>query len=325
MKTNLIKKNTFYIGLLFFIIINSAIGQNPPALKVLEENYPKVVYFRSAERTYDYDSYNDWQDNFDNLSGFIGQALPYQLSDHVIGELKNNPEYFKRFKEEHPEQIILMHLNGNAQDPRLLPVDYFAGHWLYYEGTTVLTDMEENMADMTIKVKDASLFYTGIGFTGDRNEDIGLCALNEDGTPNWNYSEQVQLISSDTLNNTITVRRGLYGSAPMKFAAGKTYAAAHVLNGPWGPRRRTVWHYNYSTDCPKDKLGRNCADMVVKYLSEAIGEGGLVSSIDGFAFDVVYNAPRCNSRNAKGRLPDFNADGKGDDFNTNNTYAIGVI
>lgn len=325
MKNEFNKVNYVLIGLLFSLIVNCAIGQIQPGLKVLNEDYPKVIYFRTPERTFEYNSYKEWQDNFDNLFGFIGQVLPYQLSDHVIGELKNNPEYFKRFKEEHPEQIVLMHLNGNAQDPRLLPVDYFAGHWLYYEGTTVLSDMEENMANTTIHVKDASLFHTNIGFTGDRNEDIGFCAMNEDGTPNWNYSEQVELISADTLNNTISVRRGLYGSAPMKFKAGKTYAAAHVWNGPWGGRRRTVWHYNYSTNCPKDVLGRNCADMVVKYLSGSIAKGGPIGSIDGFAFDVVYNAPRVNERNAMGRLPDFNADGIGDDFNVDNSYTIGVI
>jgi len=310
---------------LFISFIVSYTGNGQPKLKVLDENYPKVVFFRSSERTSGYDGYDQWQNVFNKFSGFIGQALPFELSDHELGDLEKNPEYFNRFKKDHPDQIIIIHLNGTAQDPRYLPVDYFAGHWLYYNGAKVLSDIDEDGANAIIKVSDASLFYTNAGFTGDRNEDIGLCALNKDGTPNWNYSEQVQLIAADTMTNTISVRRGLYGTNPMKFKAAETYATSHVWDGPWNKRRYMNWAYNYSTECPKDASGRNFADRYSTYLSDVIAENGLLHGADGYTFDYTYGAPRCTPRFARGRLPDFDGDGVGEDFNKDNSYTIGII
>jgi hypothetical protein len=304
-------------------------------LEVTVENYPRALYFRQSEATHTHASYEEWEDRFDDLQGFIGQALPYQLSDHHYRsiELHKNPEYFTRFKERHPGQMILLHLNTNDQDPRNPGEDFHPGHWLYFEGARIVSDVPdlpaayERFSDLItteIQVSDASVFSTDIGLRRSCKDDIGLCMLDSNGKPNWNESEQVTLVSVDYDRNTISVRRGLYGSKPRAFPAGRAYAAAHVGGGPWRGDGFLQWHYNYSTGCPRDEKGRNCSDMVVKYLAGVIGPDGPLHNIDGVTLDVMWNQPDLRG-NRTPRLPDFDADGKGDDFRTDTSYATGMI
>jgi hypothetical protein len=324
----IIMKTIYFPVLLIFLTLVLGCKEKQDKLtnlKIMEENYPRAFFFRASERTMYYDNYEEWEDTYDDLMGFIGQALPYQRLDHIPGDLDKNPEYYRRFKKDNPDQMILMHLATNAHDPRAQPIDIFDGHWLYYNGATILSDVPAKGGTMEIKVSDAKLFHLNIGFTNDRAEDIGLCTLDENGKPNWNEAEQVQLVAVDTVNNLITVDRCQYGTAPRVFKAGLAYAASHVWNGPWNDRTHLAWSYNYSTLCPPDSEGKLCSERLAKdYLGKELGENGLVPTIDGLAFDVVWQKPRVSPRQAKGRLPDFNADGIGDNYNTDSTYLIGV-
>jgi hypothetical protein len=318
----------------WILAVSLAPAQKPAAkLLVTEENYPRALHFRQCEATDRYDSYEEWEDRFDDLMGIIGQALPYQLSDHHYRsiELAKNPEYFTRFKQRHPDQIILLHLNTNDQDPRNPGEDFHPGHWLYYEGAKILSDVPDvpamyrrrfsEMVTTEIHVSDASLFTIDTGIRRSLKDDIGLCMLDADGKPNWNESEQVGLVSVDYDRNTIKVRRGLYGSRPRSFPAGRAYAAAHSTVGPYRPDGFLQWRYNYSTGCPRDEQGRNAADMVIKYLKRVVSPGGELYNIDGVALDVMFNT----AGGGRNRLPDLDADGVGDDPRKDNSYAVGMI
>ncbi|GAB6165070.1 hypothetical protein JCM19992_10700 [Thermostilla marina] len=303
----------------------AAVGQGaefppPDKLPVVAGDYPRVFFFRQSEsfargKRMPYDT---WDACFSRLMGIMGKTL----DEEIPGTIPDNIEYFTRFKQRHPEQAVLLHYNGNARDPRFERDAFFAGHWLYHVGSTILSDVPAEEGETVIRVADPSLYRTNMGRYRDKNEDIGLCELDEHGRPNWFHAEQVQLVAVDVENKTITVRRGCYGTKPRAFAAGKAYAAAHATEGPWGRRSNLLWFYNYATCCPKDSQGRTCWQVHAQDVADRFAPSGELAAFDGLEFDVLA------FRRSGGNRPlDCNADGIGDDgiFDGVNLYGLGVI
>jgi hypothetical protein len=296
--------------------------QPGPDLRVLDDEYPRAFFFRMAENTYE--PYEEWEANLERLMGIEGKAL----DEEVVGRMERNPEFFTRFKQNHPDQMVLLHFNGNARDPRYRREKFFAGHWIYFPGAEILSDVPPGEDVSEIRVSDATLFKTGIGRYGDRNEDIGLCELDEDGRPDWHKAEQVELLAADTVGHIITVRRASFGTEAREFKAGQAYAAAHVHEGPWGERNHLMWHYNYSTACPLDEEGKSCRDRLVEDVLGYFQPGGELEAFDGVEFDVCYSRvvwPRYLPGDH--RIPDVDADGKPDAgfIDGVNTYGKGML
>jgi hypothetical protein len=88
-------------------------------------------------------------------------------------------------------------------------------------------------------------------------------------------------------------------------------------NGPWGKKSHLLWVYNFSTECPRDRQGRTCSDVLVEELKSKFLPGGKLAAFDGLEFDVLLNKVR----------GDTDGDGKTDHgiFNGINTYGIGVV
>jgi hypothetical protein len=301
-------------------------------LSILDDRFPKAFYFRITEGVEQYDGYAEWAREFDRLQGIQGKALAEEKSDRNLRHVRA----YTRFKREHPEQMVILHFNGNARDPGYETGDFFAGHWLYTNGAAVLSDIPDDHNGVSeVRVSDTSLFtlYTGRFF--DRGEDIGICDLDDDGKPDWRRSEQVQLVGIDPDRGTITVRRGCHGTRPIGFEAGKAYLAPHIVEGPWnGPQNNLMWFYNYSTHCPRDEQGRTCADVLADWLARTFGPTGPLAEYDGLEFDVLfaslYNHPYryLQATDYEGRkTPDCDGDGVGDMgiFDGVDTYGVGVI
>jgi len=291
------------------------------ALRILGEGYPRAFFFRASEGLAANRgiSYEQWETTFGRLMGIEGKVL----DEEIPGRSARNLEFFTRFKKRHPDHLVLLHYNGNARDPRYQTDRYFAGHWIYYNGATVLSDVPAEGGETEIRVSDARLFRTGIGRYRDKNEDIGLSTLDARGRPNWHESEQVQLVSVDRQRGVIRVKRGCYGTQPRAFPGGKAYAAAHVTEGPWGRRSNLMWFYNYSTRCPRDAAGRTCAEVHAEELAARFAPGGELAAFDGLEFDVLnHSRARPGSRTL-----DCDADGRADNgiFDGINTYGVGVI
>jgi len=289
--------------------------------RALRDEYPRVYFFRQSEgwAANAKITYEEWEKTFERLMGIEGKVL----DEEVPGRQRRNIRFFTTFKRRHPDQLVLLHFNGNARDPRWQADDFFAGHWLYYNGAKVLSDIPATSGETEIRVSDPRLFQLKTGRYRDRNEDIGICALGPDGRPDWSRSEQVQLVAVDIRKGTITVRRGCYGTKPRAFRAGQAYAAAHVHEGPWGRRSNLMWFYNYSTRSPRDGRGRRCADVLVEDIARRFEKGGQLEAFDGIEFDVLHY--RVSGRGRRG--PDCDADGRRDDgiFDGVNTYGIGVV
>jgi hypothetical protein len=290
-----------------------------PALTLLDDSYPRAFFFRSSESCAA--GYERWDANFSRLMGIMGKALDEEIPR------SGNGEPFSRFKKQHPEQVVLLHVNGNARRPIWDHSRFFAGHWLYFNGSTVLSDVPAETGETVLRVLDASNFKTQIGRYQNNNEDIGLCALDSKGKPDWTQSEQVQLVGVDLKANTVRVKRGCYGTRPIALAAKKAYTAAHVTEGPWGDKDSgLLWAYNYATNCPRDARGQTCAEVWAAQLAELFAPDGRLAGFDGLEFDVLRDhgpGPRPGRR----RGWDCDADGKADNgrFNGVNTYGIGVV
>ncbi len=291
-------------------------------LRVLQDDHPRAFFFRAAEgfAARPQVSYGRWEQCFGRLMGIEGKCL----DEEIPGRSARNIDFFTRFKQAHPHQLVLLHYNGNARDPRYETMGrYFAGHWVYYNGATILSDVPAEEGETDIRVSNPSLFRTGTGRYRDKNEDVGLCLLDKRGRPNWHEAEQVQLVSVDLATKTIRVRRGCYGTSPRAFPARGSYAAAHAHEGPWGKRSNLMWYYNYSTRCPKDEEGRTCADVHAAELAARFAHGGELAAFDGLEFDVLAHG---HGRDGKRGL-DCDADGKPDRgfFDGVNTYGVGVV
>jgi len=286
-------------------------------LRVLGDEWPRAFFFRSAEgwAANPRADYAQWDATFSRLMGIEGKAL----DEEVLGRQRRNPEFFTRFKKAHPEQLVLLHFNGNARDPRYQCEAFFAGHWVYRPAVRLLADVPAEDGETDIRVADVRGFRVSIGRYRTSNDDVGLCALDAAGRPDWHRSEQVQLVSVDAARKTIRVRRGCYGTRPRAFAAGKAAAAAHVTEGPWGRRNHLMWFYNHSTRCPRDAKGQTCTDVLVADLARRFAPGGELAAFDGLEFDVLSHT--------RGGGLDCDADGQADDgyFDGVNEYGAGVV
>jgi len=254
-------------------------------LRILGEDYPRAFFFRNSEglAANPRITYEEWDKTFSRLMGIEGKVL----DEEVPGRSKRNIDFFTRFKKAHPEQLVLLHYNGNARDPLDAGDKFFAGHWVYQEGAKIESDVPAESGDTEIRVSDARKFRTGIGRFKNSADDIALFAINSDGQVDWAAAEQVQLISVDAKAGTIRVRRACFGTKPRAFAAGKAYAAAHRVEGPWGNNSHLLWFYNFALNCPRDAHGRTCTDVLVDELGGRFLPGQPLADFDGLEFDVL--------------------------------------
>ncbi|QNN23748.1 hypothetical protein HED60_16210 [Planctomycetales bacterium ZRK34] len=316
---------TFISSCLLCIALCGCASSHPrlDKLTVLEDNWPRAFFFRGSEGKAIQlkDRYPTWDGIFSRLMGIEGKTLEEEVPGRSA-----NINFFTRFKKDHPDQLVLLHYNGNARDPRDAQ-KFFAGHWVYYNGATIEADVpaEPGPDGLTkIKVSDARLFVVNQGRYKNSNDDIGLCALGDDGKPDWSRSEQVQLVSVDRKAGLIVVKRGCYGTTPRAFAAGKAYTAAHVSEGPWGKHSNLLWYYNHSLACPRDAQGRTADDVLVADLVEHFAPGGDLAAYDGLEFDVLFHT---RHRHGGRRGLDTDADGISDFgyIDGVNEYGSGVI
>lgn len=294
---------------------STPLSRDPARLPLLQPNYPRAFFFRASEaaaRKPGVD-YAAWDAEFSRLMGIMGKCL----DEEVLRTEAQNPGIFSRFKQQHPEQAVLLHFNGNSRDPRYHTEPYFPGHWIYRKAVRILSDIPAAPGETAIQVEDASDFQVAGGRYKTSADDIALFGVTADGKHDWHRCEQVQLTAVDLKTNTIRVRRGCYGSQPLAFQAGKSRAAAHQCEGPWGKTSNLLWYYNFATHCPRDARGRTCADLLVDDLAQWFGPSGKLAAFDGLEFDVMFHETH----------GDTDGDGEVDDgiINGLNHYGIGMI
>ena len=125
----------------------------------MRAGYPRAYFFRYAESVAQSkrNTYEAWEKSFSRLMGIKGKAL----DEERVGIQQRNTEFFTRFKQQHPEQMVLLHFNGNARNPDFEASEFFAGHWAYYNGSKVLSEMAAGEGESDIRVGDTSLYRMG--------------------------------------------------------------------------------------------------------------------------------------------------------------------
>ena len=283
---------------------------------ILENKFPKVFFFRQTEGIDRYLDYASWENEFDDLMGVIGKSLEEEKAILT----RKSVEYYSQFKKDNPDQLVMLHYNGNACDPRYETKNFFDGHLLYHNGTKIAEDLPESWNYSTVKVEDARLFrkYTGRFF--DRKEDVAIVRLDESGKPDWFSCEQAIIRDIDYENNILTIARAQYNTKAISFEKGKAMIAAHVIEGPWnGTINNLMWYYNHSAACPRDENGKQCSDILSGVIADRFKPGGVLYHYDGIELDVLFRTLFYPSYGylqdwgaGKPLQPDCNGDGVGD-------------
>ena len=147
---------------LFLLALSiAAVAATSTSPAIFTAGYPRAFFFRFSEGAAAQKAitFERWDAAFSRLMGIEGKTL----EEEVPGRSLRNIDFFTRFKKIHPEQLVLLHYNGNARDPRDNAGKFFAGHWVYYIGAKILADIPASGGESVIRVADASLFLTGIG------------------------------------------------------------------------------------------------------------------------------------------------------------------
>lgn len=279
-------------------LLTCSLGAKAEEVKMpaLGDKYPKVIHYRYANnfptnRGED-EAYEFWMRNF-------GTVMGAELDWRVTEEYPDRIPVIKRVKKEHPEQFIPFYLTGHIGLAGTdLQKQFSSGHWAYYPPVRVLQDIpaEEGETTLKVQIRAAAKPTTGamidedwggniteasFGFGGGRGDDICLYSLKEDGTPDWENAEHVNLISMDVKNGTIVVKRGLYGSTPREFT-GEVYAAPHIQ-----VTRFQGWRYNFHPESPRDAQGRQAVDVWVEEYAKEVLPGGNAEHLDGLQLDTM--------------------------------------
>ena len=197
-------------------------------------------------------------------------------------------QWFAKYKQRHPDQFVYLFTQGQVfseTQSQYDPIDrsnLFAGHWVYFEGSPLRDDVAAEAGAVEIPIEDTSLFRMH-NFGQRVPDDVALLAMNDDGTVNYNYSEQCKLQAIHEERGTITLERGCYNTQPRAFKAGHSIAAAHAGRG-WGDMS---WAANYSLRCPRDAQGRQAKDIILEKFASLFGEGGATHNYTGLNMDAI--------------------------------------
>ncbi len=275
----------------------------------LHSGYPLALFFRAPEVPLPYD---EWDRAFSRLDGIAGKAL----DDEIPGRETNIP-IFTQFKREHPEQLVMLHISGNARSPYFPLETGFAGYFLHRVGSVVTSAVPAQSGQTTLSVAIPAKFQTDIGLYCNRNDDISLCAYRN-GRPDWSTCEQTRLVSINRSARTMVVERAQYGTQARAFPAGQAYAASHVTIGPWREGGPLLWLYNYSTAAPTDAEGRRGWQAFADDLSAHFVPSGDLGRFDGIIFDNIQFKRMKADYDGDGVLDDGVVDGV-------NTYGLGIV
>lgn len=263
----------------------AGLGGHPGAVAAtrtaaLTGGYPRVLGFRQSEWQVPLRSYEEWERIFAPFSGIVGKALQEERTDTTGPQ---TVEYFTRFKQQYPDKLVLLHLNGRARRPGFRTAGWSAGWWLHRVGS-VLTAAADP-ADTVLQVASTTEFSLRADFAGGVGDDIVIAPSDSAGRPDFALAEQVRLSAMDRAANTLTVIRGRHGTTPGSFAAG-AYVAPHVYAGPWSEIDDRVWLYNLSTMCPVDPSGRRLVEVLSEQIGSWFGPDGELAAFDGLQLDV---------------------------------------
>ena len=290
--------------------------------------YPKLFMFRNCETFMESNSTREFESCVKNRAvGFIGKVFNEEVENRTTNVLTRFTEYSIR----HPDDLVLVHYNGLAGDPRSMPPDtYSACHWLHYAGTRIVRDCSATSTE--IAVGDVNLFRAAEGGNKKHPEatgygdDLTFCTLTADGKPDWNVFEHAHVVSIDKKKGVLTVNRGIAGTTPRDWKANATYIAAIDVSDPGKLGDFGYWWYNYSTTCPRDKNGKRLIEVMSEDIGHRLTDDTAAGQLDGIEFDMLGFKKVLREDQVKriGRGLDYDGDGAVDFADAGGTNQCGV-
>ncbi|GGP95571.1 hypothetical protein GCM10009410_32000 [Shewanella ulleungensis] len=307
--TNMLK---ILFAMAISMLLSSSIGiaSELSSLSILNDKYPKAIYFRNAENSAANPniSYQKWAKRWSKLDGMVVKALDEEIPGRSI-EAQGK---FIQYKKDNPSKLMLLHFNGNARDPNFDFDAFKAEDWTYFVGTHSTSPI--TASDTRFSVVDSNVFRGA--------DDLALVPLKDSGDLDWQNAEQVKIISVGK-GNTIHVKRGLFGSKPISHKKGKAYLAPHVSQPPLAPEsQQALWRYNF-TNIDNDG---GMPIRLTKNLLQYLGKGQPLSVFDGVEFDVLADIRGLKHHSRKTPI-DYNFDGKASDEDRvfQQQYSVGVM
>lgn|GEM_PF-2594366 len=280
---------------------NSFPAANPSlfsGLTILQSNtFPHVFHFRKSEADALTMSLPDWTNRYARLMGVIGKM--YNEDEiHLSGTNNNFPqrEIFKRFKEENPSQLALLHFDGKYRNIATeRATNYYAPqHFLYFVRQPGYSDLDAGSTQSVVQTTGPVYKYFRLASGDYRNEDVVLVGKAADGSPDWSryeYTHITNYYGSDPYTNKIEVVRGCYGSSRLNWAAGGYYLFVPVSAPPWDVETNNHWMYNFSSWCPVDGNGKTCADRFCEEIAGILMQTNAwsIPQFDGVEFDIMIS------------------------------------
>lgn len=297
-------------------VINDAPEEVPyRALRPLAEldlfnaDQPTTFSFRN-----DYLSGRGYSVFSNTISQSFGHA-PKMFSEERVASIDNQP-LMAQYALDRPEKMLLCHYNFKSikimQHAEF--AEYFPGHWIYYPGSVLPGAIAAG--DTQIAVANAANILV--------SSVIALIPLDPTGAKRWNEVEFAAV--SNKTGNVLAVQRGLFRTTAQSHAAGTVFA---VLPDLFEGEADTSFRFNWSADCPRDGLGRNCGDVFARMMARYFEQGQPLERMHGILADVLFwklGDPVAPADASKRRF-DTDGDGLGDngyDASGENRFALGV-
>ena len=279
------------IELLTLTIINAQPEKNLTLKTATQAIYPQFFSFRGEGNRKAHANYDAWLNDIGNADGVIRKFISEEMEVNP-----NSAEWANQYVSDHPEKLLLLHLNGEAKNMMDNPEvcrKYFPGHWVYNPGTSLKCSVNEKTTELL--VENVSPFMNrkyrggnGEGQVFQKNlipNYALLVRLDEHRQRLWYESEIIQITGIDEQSKKLTIERGLCDSKKLSYDPNKAYIAP-IEGGIWG--KGMMFFYNMSSDCPKDKNGKSASDVFLDEIITLFSKTGKLRNFNGIAFDVNY-------------------------------------
>jgi hypothetical protein len=251
---------------------------------------PQGYAFRGEMSNPNHRNYEAWEAAVAAQNGVIRKFMTEELP-RIKGD---SPAWAERYVREHPEKLMLLHLNGEARQVTTeaeVHQRYFPGHWVYQPGTLLTSALSRDATELS--VEDSKPFKVDAYLDHGDNDDgkrwfpqiLCIVPIDGKGKRDWYKSEFVIVTQVDKKRKTVSVKRGQLFSSAKTFAAGRTYVAP-LAAGIWGGAPMAF--FNLSSACPKDRQGRSAGDVFAAEIAGWFGNTGPLAAFNGVAFDVNY-------------------------------------
>jgi len=224
---------------------------------------------------------------FDDMAnGVANTNFAYILSEHASVDIMHavRPTVYDTVRATYPEKIIVQQMAwGGTAGINLTNI--WPGHCLMKVGTMLTADCAATTNDTVLSLQDYSRIATkqsGIdGITNSIESYVLLYGLDGTGRPDWTRAEHVRLISVDTANGTVTVKRGQLESIPLAFTSGQAAIARHMMF--WTASNGGQWEFNLSLESPRGgPFNMTAAEWFALQVAQSI----YIDKADGVEMDV---------------------------------------